>query len=228
MPQTNDVARRRQNVLPRLGPLDEGDRVLEVRLEVSPLGRRHPFEAVEIEVRNLDAVAVVAVADRVRRARHTLTHAKGNARSADERRLAGAELASDGDDVAGLQAPRKLSGERLGRVGRIALVLHAYDPSMPAYVIVETDVHDPEQYDRYKAASPGAVHAGGGRFVVRGGELAVLEGDWDPSRLVILEFPDLEAAKRWYDSPEYEEAKRLRQGAANLRMVAVQGLDKPL
>jgi uncharacterized protein (DUF1330 family) len=99
---------------------------------------------------------------------------------------------------------------------------------MPAYVVIETDVHDAEQYERYKAASPGAVHAGGGSFVVRGGELAVLEGDWHPSRLVILEFPDLEAAKRWYASPEYEDAKRLREGAANLRMVAVQGLDEPL
>ena len=95
---------------------------------------------------------------------------------------------------------------------------------MPAYVIVETDVHDPEQYERYKAASPGAVASGGGRFVARGGELAVLEGDWHPSRIVILEFPDLEAAKRWYASPEYEEAKALRAGAANLRMVAVQGV----
>jgi uncharacterized protein (DUF1330 family) len=99
---------------------------------------------------------------------------------------------------------------------------------MPAYVIVETDVHDPEQYARYQAASPDAVHSGGGRFVVRGGELAVLEGDWSPSRLVVLEFPDLEAAKRWYDSPQSEEAKRLREGAADLRMVAVQGLDAPL
>jgi uncharacterized protein (DUF1330 family) len=99
---------------------------------------------------------------------------------------------------------------------------------MPAYVIVETDVHDPEQYKRYQAASPDAVHAGGGSFVVRGGELAVLEGDWHPARLVVLEFPDLEAAKRWYDSPQYQEAKRLRDGAANLRMVAVQGLDEPL
>jgi uncharacterized protein (DUF1330 family) len=96
---------------------------------------------------------------------------------------------------------------------------------MPAYVIVETDIHDPEQYERYKAASPGAVAAGGGRFVARGGELAVLEGDWHPSRVVILEFPDLEAAKRWYESPEYVEARRLREGAATLRMVAVQGVD---
>src|SRR5690348_7896414 len=99
---------------------------------------------------------------------------------------------------------------------------------MPAYVIVETDIHDAEQYDHYRAASPDAVHSGGGRFVVRGGELEVLEGDWNPSRLVILEFPDLEAAKRWYDSPEYQDAKRLREGAANLRMVAVEGLAEPL
>lgn len=95
---------------------------------------------------------------------------------------------------------------------------------MPAYVIVETDINDPEQYEQYKAASPGAVASGGGRFVARGGELAVLEGDWHPSRVVILEFPDVEAAKRWYDSPEYVEARKLREGAANLRMVAVQGI----
>jgi uncharacterized protein (DUF1330 family) len=95
---------------------------------------------------------------------------------------------------------------------------------MPAYVIVETDIHDPEQYEQYKAASPAAVAGGGGRFVVRGGELAVLEGDWEPKRLVVLEFEDLAAVKRWYDSPEYQEAKKLRDGAANLRMVAVQGV----
>jgi uncharacterized protein (DUF1330 family) len=96
---------------------------------------------------------------------------------------------------------------------------------MPAYVIVETDVTDPEQYERYKAASPGAVAAGGGRFVARGGELAVLEGDWRPSRLVVLEFEDLAAARRWYESETYQDAKRLREGAARLRMVAVQGVD---
>jgi len=95
---------------------------------------------------------------------------------------------------------------------------------MPAYVIAETDISDPEQYEQYKAASPGAVASGGGRFVVRGGELAVLEGDWKPTRLVVLEFEDLDAARRWYDSPEYQEAKKLRDGAASLRMVAVQGI----
>jgi len=95
---------------------------------------------------------------------------------------------------------------------------------MPAYVIVETDIHDPEQYEQYKAASPAAVAGGGGRFVVRGGELAVLEGDWSPTRIVILEFPDLEAAKAWYASENYQEAKKLRDGAARLNMVAVEGV----
>jgi uncharacterized protein (DUF1330 family) len=68
------------------------------------------------------------------------------------------------------------------------------------------------------------VAAGGGRFVARGGELAVLEGDWHPRRLVVLEFENLEAAKRWYESPGYQEVKKLRDGAANLRMVAVEGV----
>jgi uncharacterized protein (DUF1330 family) len=96
---------------------------------------------------------------------------------------------------------------------------------MPAYVIVETDIVDAAQYERYKAASPAAIAAGGGRFLVRGGELAVLEGDWEPSRLVVLEFPDLPAARRWYESEVYDEAKKLRAGAARLRMVAVQGVE---
>ena len=96
---------------------------------------------------------------------------------------------------------------------------------MPAYVIVETDVTDPEQYEQYKAASPAAIAAGGGRFLVRGGELAVLEGDWQPPRLVMLEFDDLAAARRWYDSEAYQEARKLREGAARFRAVAVQGVD---
>jgi uncharacterized protein (DUF1330 family) len=96
---------------------------------------------------------------------------------------------------------------------------------VPAYIVVETDIHDPEQYELYKHASPGAVAAGGGRFIARGGELVVLEGDWQPKRLVLLEFPDLEAAQRFYESPEYQEAKRLREGAARLNMVAVAGVD---
>ena len=96
---------------------------------------------------------------------------------------------------------------------------------MPAYIIVETDITDPDQYEQYKAASPGAIEAGGGRFLVRGGELAVLEGDWNPSRVVLLEFPDLDTAKAFYESQQYQAAKELREGAATLKMVAVQGVD---
>jgi uncharacterized protein (DUF1330 family) len=95
---------------------------------------------------------------------------------------------------------------------------------VPAYIIAETDIHDPEQYERYRQASPAAVEAGGGRFLVRGGELAVLEGDWQPKRLVLLEFESLDAAKRFYASDAYQEAKGLREGAANLNMVAVEGV----
>jgi uncharacterized protein (DUF1330 family) len=96
---------------------------------------------------------------------------------------------------------------------------------MAAYVIVETDITDAAQYEQYKAASPGAVQAGGGRFLARGGEMAVLEGDWQPSRLVVLEFVDLAAARDWYESEVYQQAKKLRDGAARLRMVAIQGVD---
>ena len=96
---------------------------------------------------------------------------------------------------------------------------------MPAYVIAETDITDPDQYEKYRAASPGAIAAGGGRFLVRGGEVAVLEGDWEPSRLVVVEFEDLAAAKRWYESDVYQEARKLREGAAQLRIVAVEGVD---
>jgi uncharacterized protein (DUF1330 family) len=94
---------------------------------------------------------------------------------------------------------------------------------MPAYVIAETDVHDAEAYERYKAAAPATIAAYGGRYLARGGELSVLEGEWDPARMVVLEFDDLETAKRWYDSPEYRAARELREGAATFRVVAVQG-----
>jgi len=95
---------------------------------------------------------------------------------------------------------------------------------MPAYVIVETNVHDQERYERYRAAAPGTIAAFGGRFLARGGELTVLEGDWSPPRIVLVEFNDLDTARRWYQSPEYGEARTLREGAADLRMVAVEGV----
>jgi uncharacterized protein (DUF1330 family) len=96
---------------------------------------------------------------------------------------------------------------------------------MPAYVIAETDIADPDQYARYMAASPAAIAEGGGRFVVRGGDVEVLEGDWRPPRLVVLEFDDVEAAQRWYDSAQYRAVRALREGAGRVNMVLVSGYD---
>jgi uncharacterized protein (DUF1330 family) len=96
---------------------------------------------------------------------------------------------------------------------------------MPAYVIVEIDITDPERYEDYKAAAAPAVAAAGGSYLVRGGELAVLEGDWRPTRLVILQFEDLAAARRWYESDGYRDARQRRQGAARVSMVTVQGVE---
>ena len=96
---------------------------------------------------------------------------------------------------------------------------------MPAYVIVDIDVTDPERYEQYKAATPATLEAAGGRFLVRGGEVTILEGAWQPSRLVVLEFENLAAAERWYESAAYQAAKKLREGGARMRMVAVKGLE---
>lgn len=95
---------------------------------------------------------------------------------------------------------------------------------MPAYVIASIDVHDPDGYEEYKALSSGAAAAYGARFVVRGGAVDVLEGTWDAPRVVVLEFPDADAARRWWDSPEYAEARAIRQRTASTDMIVVEGL----
>jgi len=95
---------------------------------------------------------------------------------------------------------------------------------MPAYVIVEIEIHDPALYEEYKKLTPASISAFGGRFVVRGGESQPLEGSWQPQRIVILEFPSVERAKEWWSSPEYTKAKDIRHRAANTRMLVVQGL----
>jgi len=90
---------------------------------------------------------------------------------------------------------------------------------MPAYVIANVTVNDPEGYRGYTDRTPKTIADHGGRFVARGGEVEVLEGDWSPSRLVIVEFPSLEAARAWYTSPEYEEAKEIRLATADSQLV---------
>ncbi|MET0342953.1 MAG: DUF1330 domain-containing protein [Polyangiales bacterium] len=93
-----------------------------------------------------------------------------------------------------------------------------------AYVIVDIEVTDPAKYEGYKALTPAAVAAAGGEFVVRGGRSETLEGDWHPTRVVVLRFPDVATARAFYDSPLYREARAARAGAtAHFDMVVVEG-----
>jgi|ERR1043166_594981 uncharacterized protein (DUF1330 family) len=94
---------------------------------------------------------------------------------------------------------------------------------MPTFVAVEISIHDPATYERYKDLAPPSIAKYGGRYAVRGGKMETLEGDWHPERFVILEFPSADAARRWWASPEYADAKKLRHAAATSRMLLIDG-----
>ena len=93
-----------------------------------------------------------------------------------------------------------------------------------AYIIANVEVTNPTQYEEYKKWSTAAMQAHGAEVCVRGGKVEVLEGDWAPQRLVILKFPNVEAAKAFDSSPEYGKARTARQGAAIMRMIVVEGV----
>jgi uncharacterized protein (DUF1330 family) len=93
-----------------------------------------------------------------------------------------------------------------------------------AYILANVEVTDPQQYEEYKRLSSIAMKAHGVEVCVRGGAVQVLEGDWTPGRTVLLKFPSVEKAKAFYDSPEYEAAKKAREGAAVMRMVLIEGV----
>ena len=95
---------------------------------------------------------------------------------------------------------------------------------MSGYVIANVQVTDPAQYEEYKKWSTAAMQAHNAEVCVRGGQVAVLEGDWAPERIEILKFPTFEAAKAFYDTPEYLKAREARAGAAIMRMVVVEGV----
>lgn len=95
---------------------------------------------------------------------------------------------------------------------------------MPAYVIVDIDVKDPVRYEEYKRLASETISLYGGRYIARGGHTEILEGNWIPNRLVILEFPSRERAKQWLESPEYKQPKTLRHQTARSNMVLVDGL----
>lgn len=94
---------------------------------------------------------------------------------------------------------------------------------MPAYLINDMEVTDPVAFADYAELSPPTVALYGGRFLARGGAISLLEGDRAPKRLVVIEFPSVERARAWLDSPEYAPARRLRQGAARSNIVVVEG-----
>ncbi len=96
---------------------------------------------------------------------------------------------------------------------------------MSAYVFLEIEVTDPETYEAYKKLSPAAVAAYGGKYLVRGGTAEVLEGDWQPQRIVVLEFESTAQAKAWLNSPEYRPAWEMRKKSAVTRSVLLEGYD---
>jgi len=95
---------------------------------------------------------------------------------------------------------------------------------MAAYVIANIRVTDPAGYEAYRSLAPASIAQYGGRYIVRGGAFEKLEGDWNPSRLAILEFPSLEQARRWYTSKEYAQAKPIRMQTAVTDLVIVDGI----
>jgi uncharacterized protein (DUF1330 family) len=95
---------------------------------------------------------------------------------------------------------------------------------MPAYLIAEVEVTDPAAYEGYKALTPAAIAAYGGKFIVRGGAVEGKEGGWNPSRLVVVEFSSMEQAKKFYDSPEYAPALAIRKAASKSRLILAEGL----
>ena len=94
---------------------------------------------------------------------------------------------------------------------------------MAAYLIVEVSIHNPVEYEDYKKLTPGSLKNYQGKFIVRGAKTECLEGEWNPERIVVLEFPSVELAKAWWASEEYAPAKALRQRTAHTKMLLVEG-----
>lgn len=97
-------------------------------------------------------------------------------------------------------------------------------PSMKAYVVGDVHVQNPERYAEYRAQVLATIEKYGGRFLVRGGDVRVIEGDWKPNRIVVIEFPDMAALDAWYKSNEYAPLIKLRKSASEGSLLAVQGV----
>ena len=95
---------------------------------------------------------------------------------------------------------------------------------MPAYVFVEIEIFDQELYEEYKKMTPNTIKSYGGKFIVRGGQVEHLEGDWHPERIVLLEFPSVEKAQEWWESESYTRARLVRQRSAETKMIILEGV----
>jgi uncharacterized protein (DUF1330 family) len=95
---------------------------------------------------------------------------------------------------------------------------------MAAYIIADVDIKDPAGFEEYRKLVPATVEKYGGTFRVRGGRSETLEGTWPVKRLVVIEFPTAEQARRWYDSPEYREPKAMRFKTATANLILVEGV----
>ena len=95
---------------------------------------------------------------------------------------------------------------------------------MPAYIIADVQITDPAAYEPYRPLAAASIARFGGRFIVRGGKAELLEGAPAPERIVVIEFPDAETARRWYDSAEYQSALKIRQAASHGRLILVEGV----
>jgi uncharacterized protein (DUF1330 family) len=95
---------------------------------------------------------------------------------------------------------------------------------MAAYVIVDVEVQSPEMYEEYKRMAPDSISLYGGRYLIRGGTVEQLEGEWKPKRCVVLEFPSAERARAWWNSKEYAPAKAIRQSCSETQMVLIEGM----
>jgi uncharacterized protein (DUF1330 family) len=93
-----------------------------------------------------------------------------------------------------------------------------------AYVIADIDVHNPEKFEEYRKQASATAAEFGGKYLVRGGKLEVLEGQWNPTRFVIIEFPSVENAKAWWDSQAYAGPKAIRQASAKSNFIVVEGM----
>ena len=95
---------------------------------------------------------------------------------------------------------------------------------MTAYLLGRVEITNPDRYKEYMEKTPGAIEKYGGKFIVRGGDVVTLEGTGETRRMVLIEFPSIEKTKEFYYSPEYQEAKKLREGAATGQFLAIDGV----